>query len=42
MAREPRSGNERNRIAKQEKRLIVLCLFVSAVMLLSLSRYLFE
>ncbi|MFC4812076.1 hypothetical protein [Paenibacillus sp. GCM10023250] len=42
MAREPRSGNKPNRIAKQEKRLIALCIFVAAVMLLSLSRYLFE
>lgn len=44
MAREPRSGkdNSRSRVANQEKRLIVLCIAVAVIMLLSLSRYLFE
>jgi hypothetical protein len=34
-------SNQDRRIAKQEKRLIVLCLIVAALMLLSLSRHLF-
>ncbi|WP_268896083.1 hypothetical protein [Paenibacillus glycinis] len=42
MAREQRSGKDNNRVAKQEKRLILLCIIVAVIMLLSLSRYLFE
>ncbi|WP_263866873.1 hypothetical protein [Paenibacillus rhizovicinus] len=44
MARERRSGKDisPSRVAKQEKRLIVLCIVVAVIMLLSLSRYLFE
>ena len=35
--------NENNkRIAKQEKRLIILCIAVATIMLLSLSKYLFK
>lgn len=44
MAREPRSGKDDSgrRVVNQEKRLIALCIVVAVIMLLSLSRYLFE
>ncbi|REE66723.1 hypothetical protein A8990_14722 [Paenibacillus taihuensis] len=35
-------SRSRNRIVKQEKRLILLCIGVAVIMLLSLSRYVFE
>ncbi|WP_164545717.1 hypothetical protein [Paenibacillus albus] len=35
-------NQSRKRIAKQEKRLILLCIVVAVIMLLSLSRYVFE
>ncbi|SEM52870.1 hypothetical protein [Paenibacillus sp. OV219] len=35
-------SQSRKRIAKQEKRLILLCIGVAIIMLLSLSRYVFE
>lgn len=36
------SSQNRSRVAKQEKRLILLCIGVAVIMLLSLSRYAFE
>ncbi|WP_308635348.1 hypothetical protein [Paenibacillus silvisoli] len=39
---EPNNGNGNHRVAKQEKRLILLCIAVAAIMLLSLSRYVFK
>jgi hypothetical protein len=35
-------NEDHKRIAKQEKRLIILCIVVAGIMLLSLSKYLFK
>ncbi|WP_276316068.1 hypothetical protein [Paenibacillus lignilyticus] len=42
MAGQPQNPKDRNRVAKQEKRLILLCIIVAVIMLLSLSRYVFN
>ncbi|WP_256208525.1 hypothetical protein [Paenibacillus sp. CF384] len=41
MAGRPHNPKD-SRVAKQEKRLILLCIIVAVIMLLSLSRYVFK